>query len=187
MTKRHTILIVLMLVSVVSGVSPDRRSAVGGDQQPAISTTVQDQNQRQPVTAAVPVFDPPPGVTVDRASHRRPTVADPTARVSLFELLSHNTPYRSCAEDSQRPKDLADLDGGYRIFHYSLAEDSAIQLSLIQAAAAARTKKSVVQVYRFLQYVERLCDIDGISTPVIWGVGAEAVLHVRNAKRGIDL
>jgi hypothetical protein len=187
MTKRHTILILPLLVSVVSGVSLDSHSAVGGQQQPAIPTTVQDQNPRQPVTAAVPVFDPPPAIAVDKASHRRPTVADPTASVSLFELLSHNTSYRNCAEDSQRPKGLADLDGGYSIFHYSLAEDSAIQLSFIQAGAATRTKRSVVQVFRVMQYVERTCDIGGVPTPVIWGVGAEAVLHVRNAKRGIDL
>jgi len=44
-----------------------------------------------------------------------------------------------------------------------------------------------VQVYRFLQYSERQCEVDGKLTPVIWGVGAQAILHVRNAKRGVNL
>lgn len=148
--------------------------------------TVQERGERHPI-AVVPVLESPPTVTPASAERRRPTTTDSASGLSAFDIVRYNASYHTCFDDQQPPRTLSDLDGGYNVFYYSLTETSAIQLSVIPVGSATRNKRSAVHVYRFLQYTERPCDIGGARQPVIWGVGAQAILHVRSAKRGVNL
>lgn len=107
--------------------------------------------------------------------------------IDLASIVNVYDKFTPCREAPDRPSKLTDLDGGYEVFYYSFSEDNAAKLGLIAAGAIGGAKRSVVQVYRFMQVATRTCRIGGMNRPVTWAAGAEAVLHVKTAKRGVNL
>lgn len=145
--------------------------------------------QVQPMIGAIPVVELPPRITMTTASPSKPDskTADPHTSVSALDFVKTSASYGGCSDDRNRPTTLKDLDAGYKVFFHSLTEESAIEIGVIGFGTAARKKRSVVQVYQFLQYAERSCQTESGTTPVYWGVGTKVVLHIKDAKNNLNL
>jgi len=86
-----------------------------------------------------------------------------------------------------KPTALNQLTGGYKVYYSSYTESAALNLGFIPIGSATGTKSSAVQVYSFLQFVEMPCQINNATVTVSWGAGAEAILHIKKAKAGLNL
>lgn len=90
-------------------------------------------------------------------------------------------------EKQPRPLTIEHLTGGNQVYYFVLEENSAVKLGLLSAAEATHRKRSKLVTYQWVRYLNDFCEVNGISIPIIWGVGAEAHFHIRMAKKSLRI
>lgn len=138
---------------------------------------------------AIPVIATTEIVTTTGVEAHSPTITLTSvgSQVRATDLLSIRDRLSGCLNAAGKPTKLDDLTGGYKVFYSRYTESGALSLGLISAGTLEGKKRSEVQVYSFLQFIDVPCVIGDQTLSVTWGAGADAVLHVKSAKAGFNL
>lgn len=98
-------------------------------------------------------------------------------------LPTYHTVIQTCSKMPDRPQTLDELTGGYDVFYVRLSEDEAIKIGLLSIVEASQRRSKLVQVHMFVQYLTDTCEVQGVSIPIIWGVGVQATLHIKKGEK----
>lgn len=136
-----------------------------------IRPSEQGQAQAIPVLRNIPAVNFPatkPAPTIDKERLRVGEVAVSETKLDSAIMALNTT--------KDRPTNLKDLTGGYRLFQYQLNLDAAIKLNLIAAGAKLDGAEKVF-VHDFIFYKD---GEDEHGQPIRWGSGVRLIIQARN-------